>query len=86
MKDTVIKNWKKIIKKLQVDNQIPEVSYKTWIKPLEVIKVEQDVVCIGVPLDAQRECVEKRYLQSLKDCILAVTGQKYEVKLVTNSL
>ena len=86
MKDTVINDWKKIIKKLQVDNQIPEVSYKTWIKPLEVIKVEQGVVSIGVPLDAQREFVEKRYLQSLKDCILAVTGQKYEVKLVTNSL
>lgn len=86
MKDIVIRNWKKIIKKLQVDNQIPEVSYKTWIKPLEVIKVEDGTVYIGSHLDAHREFVEKRYLQSLKDCILAVTGQKYEVKLVTNSL
>lgn len=86
MNDIVIKNWKKIIKKLRVDNQIPEVSYKTWIKPLEVIKVEDGIVYIGVSLDAHREFVEERYLQSLKDCLLAVTGQKYEVKLVTNSL
>lgn len=84
MKDTVIKNWKKTIKKLQVDNQIPEVSYKTWIKPLEVIKVEDDVVYISVPLEAQREYVEKKYLQSLKVCIAEVTGQKYDVKLITN--
>lgn len=84
MRDTVIQNWKEIIKKLQVDNQIPEVSYETWIKPLEVIKVEEDVVYISVPLEAQREFVETKYLQPLKVCIAEVTGQEYDVKLITN--
>lgn len=84
MRDAVIKNWQKNVKKLQVDNQIPEVSYKTWIKPLEVIKVEDGVVYISVPLEAQREYVEKKYLQPLKVCIAEVMRQEYDVKLITN--
>ena len=86
MRDTVIKKWKEIIKKLQVDNQIPEVSYKTWIKPLEIIKVENCVVYISVPLKAQKEFVEKKYLQPLKVCIAEVTGQEYDVNLITDSV
>ena len=84
MRDTVIKNWKEIIKKLQVDNQIPEVSYKTWIKPLEIIKVEKCVVYISVPLEAQKEFVEKKYLQPLKVCIAEVVGKDYDIKFVTD--
>ena len=84
MTDTVIQNWQEIIKKLQANNQIPEVSYKTWIKPLEVIKVEDDVVYISVPLEAHREFVEKRYLQPLKVCVAEVTGQEYDVNLITD--
>jgi chromosomal replication initiator protein len=82
MSDRVRKNWKKIIKKLRVDNQITEVSYKTWIKPLEVIKVKGNVVYISVPLEAQRELVTKKYLQPLKVCIAEVTGQEYDINLI----
>ena len=82
MIDRVRKNWKEIIKKLRVDNQITEVSYKTWIKPLEVIKVKGNVVYISVPLEAQRELVTKKYLQPLKVCIAEVTGQEYDINLI----
>lgn len=84
MKDIIIDNWKKIIKKLKIDNQIPDVSYNTWIKPLEVIKVENGVVYISVPLNAQKDFISKRYLQPLKECIAQVTGCEYDVKVVVD--
>lgn len=84
MENAVINNWKTILRKVRIDNQIPKVSYKTWIKPLEVIKIEKDVVYLSVPLEAQKELVTKKYLQPLKVCIEEVTGQEYDVKWITD--
>lgn len=84
MRETVIQNWKKIVKKLKTDNHISDVSYNTWIKPLEVIKVEKSVVYIMTPLNTCIDFISKRYLQPLKECITQVTGCEYDVMLVVD--
>ena len=80
----IITNWTNILEKLQQDNQIEKVSYETWIKPLELIKVDENVVYLNIPLEAQKEFVTKKYLQPLKICIAEVTGQEYDVKWIDN--
>lgn len=82
--DKVTDNWEQIIKKFRGSNHISDVSYNTWIKPLNIIKVENGVVFISVPLNAQKDFIGKKYLQPLKECIAQVTGYEYDVKLIVD--
>ena len=78
----VKEKWDEIIHKLKIEYDILDVSFKTWIMPLEVCDVKEDVVFIKVPLKAYIDIITKKYLLSLKVCIAEVIGQEYDVQLV----
>ena len=40
----VLENWDEIIQRLKIEHGLSDVSFKTWIAPLEVYKVEDSVV------------------------------------------
>ena len=78
----VKEKWDEIIHKLKIEYDILDVSFKTWIMPLEVCDVKEDVIFIKVPLKAYIDIITKKYLLSLKVCIAEVIGQEYEIQLV----
>ena len=78
----VKEKWDEIIHKLKIEYDILDVSFKTWIMPLEVCDIKEDVVFIKVPLKAYIDIITKKYLLSIKVCIAEVIGQEYDVKLV----
>ena len=78
----VKEKWDEIINKLKIEYDILDVSFKTWIMPLEVCDIKEDVVFIKVPLKAYIDIITKKYLLSLKVCIAEVIGQEYDVQLV----
>ena len=80
--NVVKEKWDEIIHKLKIEYDILDVSFKTWILPLEVCDVKDSVVFIKVPLKAYIDVITKKYLLYLQVCIAEVTGQEYEVKLV----
>lgn len=79
----VIENWDEIIQRLKIEHGLSDVSFKTWIAPLEVYKVENSVVYILVPLKGGIDYIEKKYTLALKVCIAEVTGQEYEVEFIS---
>ena len=81
MRNIIIDNWENITELLKEDMQISELSFNTWIKPLEVIAVKENVVYIKTPSNEHRAFVNKKYLQSLKACIDKL-DEEYDVKLV----
>ena len=78
----VKEKWDEIIHKLKIEYDILDVSFKTWIMPLEVCDIKEDVVFIKVPLKAYIDIITKKYLLSLKVCIAEVIGKEYDVQLV----
>ena len=78
----VKEKWDEIIHKLKIEYDILDVSFKTWIMPLEVCDIKEDVVFIKVPLKAYIDIITKKYLLSLKVCIAEVIGQEYDVRVV----
>ena len=80
--NVVKEKWDEIIHKLKIEYDILDVSFKTWIMPLEVCDVKEDVIFIKVPLKAYIDIITKKYLLSLKVCIAEVIGQEYEIQLV----
>ena len=79
----VLENWDEIIQRLKIEHGLSDVSFKTWIAPLEVYKVEDSVVYILVPLKGGIDYIEKKYTLALKVCIAEVTGQEYEVEFIS---
>ena len=46
--------WSEILQKLKKEYDIMDVSYETWLKPLEVFAVENDTLYILFPQDTNQ--------------------------------
>ena len=78
----VKEKWDEIIHKLKIEYDILDVSFKTWILPLEVCDVKDSTIFIKVPLRAYIDIISKKYLLSLQVCIAEVIGEEYSIQLV----
>lgn len=80
----VTKKWDEIIHKLKIEHGLSDVSFKTWILPLEVSNVEDSTVYILVPLKASVDYITQKYLLPFQVCIAEITGKEFEVKFITS--
>ena len=81
--NTVEEKWPQIIEHLRVEHELSNVSFSTWIKPLKVYDVINNTVFIMVNMNSSVEYIEKKYLLPLKVCIAEITGEEYEVSLIS---
>ena len=81
--NVVSKNWNSIIQKLKLEYGLSDVSFKTWITPLEVFDVIDSTVYILVSLKASIDYINQKYLLPFQVCIAEVTGIEYSVKFIT---
>ncbi len=47
--DKVIENWDKILQTVKADYDVGDVAFNTWLKPLKVYDVKDNVITILVP-------------------------------------
>lgn len=81
--DIILEKWDEILMTVKTEHDITNVSFDTWIRPLEVYGVENDILYILVPSDQMSlNYISKRYLLPLKVAIAEITGHEYELKLV----
>ena len=79
----VAKKWDEIIHKLKIEHGLSDVSFKTWIAPLQVYDVADSTVYILVPLKASVDYITQKYLLPFQVCIAEITGKEFEVKFIT---
>ena len=72
-----------IIHKLKIEYGLSNVSFRTWIEPLEVYNVSDSTVYILVPLKSSVDYINQKYLLPFQVCIAEITGQEFEVKFIT---
>ena len=80
--NVVTEKWDEIIHKLKIEHGLSDVSFKTWISPLEVYNVTETTVSILVPLKASVDYISKKYLLPFQVCIAEITGQELEVEFI----
>ncbi len=80
----VARKWDEIIHKLKIEHGLSDVSFKTWILPLELSSVEDSTVYILVPLKASVDYITQKYLLPFQVCIAEITGKEFEVKFITS--
>ena len=79
----VAKKWDEIIHKFKIEHGLSDVSFKTWIAPLQVYDVADSTVYILVPLKASVDYITQKYLLPFQVCIAEITGKEFEVKFIT---
>lgn len=75
--DKVTDNWQKILQMVKEEHDLTDISFKTWLKPLEVYKVEGNLVTIIVPSgDVALRLISRKYTLPLQVTISEVTGME----------
>ena len=84
MENVIIEKWNEILITLKNEHDISDVSFKTWLMPLKVYSVTDNLVTIIVP-DQQLglDYIKKKYLVPLSVIIAELTGHVYDIELVT---
>ena len=73
--------WTDILNIMKADFDIADVSFKTWILPLEVYSYDNDTVTIIVPeKQTGLKIIEKRYTTPLKVTISEVMDHEVDTK------
>lgn len=54
--------------------KLTDVSFKCWIQPLEILRIEGDIAVVQVPNAYHKGLIEQHYLEIIKNAFLEVMG------------
>ena len=75
--------WDEILEHVKFEYDISDISFTTWILPLQVYSVEDNLVTILVPDKNFTSYIEKKYATPLKVSIIEITGTPFDVIYIT---
>ena len=79
----IFEKWEEILEYLRTDLEMTTVSFNTWIKPLKIHSIEDQVLRILVEMDGAVDYLEKKYKVYLKGAIIEVIDRNYEIEFLT---
>ena len=81
--DKVIEKWNEILQMVKEEHGLTDVSFNTWIKPLEVFAIDGNTLYILVPSEQMGlSYINKKYYLPLKVAVIEVTGIEYDIKFI----
>ncbi|MCM1541153.1 MAG: chromosomal replication initiator protein DnaA [Blautia sp.] len=82
--DEIKENWTTIKETIRKEYNISDVSYRTWVNPLEYYDVEDDVVSIIIPSDQAHALnyISTKYRSFFQVTITELFDHNYDVKFI----
>ena len=83
--EIVQEKWDDILSTMKTEYDLSDVSYKTWVEPLHIYKIEGDTIYILPKDDAQPftiNYIKKKYEDLLKVTIADFTGKEYTLEFI----
>ena len=81
--DVIREKWEEILYTVKVEHELSEISFKTWLKPLQVHSVSDHVVTILVPSEQMGvDYINKKYMFPIKVAIAEITGTEYDIEFI----
>ena len=81
--DKVIDKWAEILNTVKEEHEISDISFDTWMRPLEVFAVEGNTLYILVPSEQMAlSYISKKYYLPLKVAIAEITGVEYDIEFI----
>lgn len=85
MLELLEQKWNEILDFFKKDNDVSDVSFKTWIKPLEIHSVKDGMVTLLVKDDHMTEFLQKRYYSSLRFAIQEIMGEQLDIEFLSEN-
>lgn len=83
MLETIKEKWPEILDYMKKEFSISDISFNTWLLPMEVVSLEENTIFVHVPEESLGlQYIKKKYYHPLKVAIAEVLGTSYEVKFV----
>lgn len=81
--DKVIEKWDEILTIVKNEHELSEISFDTWLRPLNVYAIEDNKLYIIVPQGQMGlSYISKRYFLPLMVTITEVTGIEYDIQFI----
>lgn len=81
--DKVIQQWENILLTVKKEHEITDVSFDTWMRPLEIYAIEGNTLYILVPsAQIALSYIQKRYYLPLKVAIAEIVGVEYDIEFI----
>lgn len=78
----VEEKWEDIILKLKEEYFLSNISFNTWIRPLEVYAIVDDTLYLSTNFKNSIEHIQNKYALPLRVCIGEITENTYEIKFI----
>ena len=79
----IFEKWGEILENMRDALDMSTLSFDTWIKPLKIHSIENNILRIVVGMDGAVEYLEKKYKVALQAAIIELVDQIYEIEFVT---
>lgn len=81
--DVIREKWEEILYTVKVEHELSDISFKTWLRPLEIHSISDHVVTILVPSEQMGlEYINKKYMFPIKVAIAEITGTEYDIEFI----
>ena len=82
--DSIEKNWDVIKETLRKEYDLSDISYSTWIAPLNFYKVEDDVVTILIPSNQSHALnyISNKYKSFFQVTISEMMNHTYDISFI----
>ncbi len=81
--ELILEKWDEILNTVKTEHDISDISFDTWIRPLEVYGVDNNILYILVPSEQMTlSYISKKYHLPLKVAIAEITGKEYEIRFI----
>jgi chromosomal replication initiator protein len=81
--DILKEKWDEILQLVKTEHELSDISFKTWLKPLEIHSVSDHMVTILVPSEQMGiDYITKKYMFPIKVAIAEFTGKEYDIEFI----
>lgn len=83
--DLLKEKWTDILLYIKEENKLTDVSYKTWLEPLEIYACEDHILYIIYTTDSNKEAINyisRKFELFFRVAIEEMTGQEYIIKFI----
>ena len=76
--------WPEILSKIKVDHELSQVSFASWLEPLEIKSVDDQNITFIVPSGIMGiNVLNKKYTLAIKVAIAEITGLSLNIRYLT---
>ncbi len=79
--EEIVKKWDEILSYLKEEYAIPDISYNSWLKPLELFQIEDNklyIIFTGEQSKMTLGYISKKFTTPLKITIAEITGNEFD--------